>query len=125
MPCLVDTCGWIEWLTDGALADECAPYLDDPKGLIVPTVLQFELYKWVKRESGEKEALSMVALTEQGIVVPLSTSLALYAADVALEYRLSFADTIIYASVRQVRVPLVTSNDHFEGLPEVIYFPKR
>ena len=45
MPCLVDTCGWIEWLTDGALADEYAPYLDDPKGLIVPTVLQFELYK--------------------------------------------------------------------------------
>ena len=54
MPCLVDTCGWIEWLIDGALADEYAPYLDNPKGLIVSTVLQFELYKWVKRESGKK-----------------------------------------------------------------------
>ncbi len=49
------------------------------------------------------------------MIVPLSTSLALYAADVALEYRLSFADAIIYASARQVRVPLVTSDDHFEG----------
>ena len=29
MKFLVDTCGWLEWLTDGVLADEFAPYLSD------------------------------------------------------------------------------------------------
>ena len=35
MKFLVDTCGWLEWLTDGVLADEFAPYLNDPDTLII------------------------------------------------------------------------------------------
>jgi len=43
----------------------------------------------------------------------------------ALMHRLSFADAIIYAMARQVDVPLITSDSHFEGLPEVTYFAKQ
>jgi predicted nucleic acid-binding protein len=122
---LVDTCGWIEWLTDGLLADAFEPYLVDPTELIIPTVLQFELYKWAKREKSEVEALEAIALTEQGQVLPLTTRLSLYAADMALQYRLSFADAIIYASARLVDAPLITADDHFKDLPGVVYFQKK
>lgn len=125
MAALVDTCGWIEWLTDGRLADAFAPYLADPAELIVPATLQFELYKWAKREKSEVEALDVIALTEQGRILPLTTRLALYAADLALQHQLSFADAIIYASARMVDAPLVTADDHFKDLPEVIYFSKK
>jgi predicted nucleic acid-binding protein len=125
MACLVDTCGWIEWLTNGVLADDFAPYMANPVELLIPTVLQFELYKWAKREKGETEALEVVALTEQGRVIPLNTGLSLYAADVALQYGLSFADAIIYATASQLDVPLITADDHFLDLPEVIYFSKK
>lgn len=64
MSILVDTCGWIEWLTDGKLADSFEPYLNEASELIIPTTLQFELYKWAKREKGEVMALEVVALTE-------------------------------------------------------------
>ena len=124
MVCLVDTCGWIEWLTDSVLADSFEPYLKNPAEIVIPTTLQFELYKWSKREKGEVKALEVIALTEHGRVLPSNTGLALYAADLAIQYRLSFADAIIYASARQCRVPLITADDHFEGLPEVIFFPK-
>lgn len=125
MACLVDTCGWIEWLTDGVLADDFGPYMETSAELVIPTTLQFELYKWAKREKGEAEALEVVALTEQGRVIPLNTGIALYAADLALQYRLSFADAIIYATASQLGVPLITADDHFLGLPEVVYFPKK
>lgn len=95
MAVLVDTCGWIEWLTDGAPAEVFRPYLNQPSQLLVPMSLQFDLYKWVKREKGEQAALEVVALTDLGTVVPLSTSLAVFAADIALEHGLSFADAII------------------------------
>lgn len=124
MASLVDTCGWIEWLTDGLLADAFKPYLDDSTELIIPTILQFELYKWAKREKSEVEALEVIALTEQGLILPLTTRLSLYAADMAWQHRLSFADAIIYASARQFDVPLITADDHFKDLPEVIYFSK-
>jgi hypothetical protein len=29
MACLVDTCGWIEWLTDGVLVTAFEPWLSD------------------------------------------------------------------------------------------------
>ena len=37
---LVDTCGWIEWLTEGALADNFTSYVQDPAELLVPTTVQ-------------------------------------------------------------------------------------
>lgn len=122
--CLVDTCGWIEWLTEGVLAAEFEPWLSDIEAVCVPTSVQFELYKWVKRECSETQALEVVALTEQGVVVPLNTSISLFAADLATQYKLSFADAIIYATAQQQGVQLVTSDDHFEGLPGVEYFRK-
>lgn len=124
MAALVDTCGWIEWLTDGPLAKRFAPHLRNSEDLVVPTALQFELYKWTKRERGEQVALEVVALTDQAQVRPLCRSIALFAADLALAHQLSFADAIIYASARQAGASLVTSDDHFQGLDEVVYFAK-
>lgn len=122
---LVDTCGWIEWLTDGTLADAFQPLLKDPKALLVPTVLQFELYKWICRERDESFALEVLGVTERGQVVPLDTSLALLAADLAASCRLAMADAIIYATARQAGVELVSSDAHFSGLPGVRYIPKQ
>ncbi len=122
---LVDTCGWIEWLTAGTLADSFNPYMQDPIELLVPTTVQYELYKWVKREFDENTALEIVALADDGLVVPLSTDIALVAADLSLLRKLSFADAVVYASARQYNVELATSDDHFEGLPGVTYFSKK
>ena len=125
MPVLVDTCGWFEWLTDGPLAERFRPHFVDPAALLVPTCLQFELYKWAKRERGEAVALEAVALTEQAHVVSLTTAIALHAADLALQYRLSFADALILATASQHQATVVTSDEHFAGLPGVLYFDKR
>ncbi|MFP4561497.1 MAG: type II toxin-antitoxin system VapC family toxin, partial [Thiohalorhabdus sp.] len=101
------------------------PYLKETSELVVPSCLQFELYKWVKRERGEPLALEAVALTEEAAVAPLTSAIALSAADLALEHRLSFADALIYATARQHGAQLVTSDNHFEGLLEVVYFQKQ
>jgi len=49
---LVDTCGWIEWLTNGPLCSKYEAYFDHVESMIVPTSVQFELYKWVARQKG-------------------------------------------------------------------------
>jgi predicted nucleic acid-binding protein len=125
MACVVDTCGWIEWLTDGVLFAEFEPHLDNLADVYVPTAIQYELYKWVKRERGEARALEVVALTEQGNVVPLQTTISLLAADIALQHGLSLADAVIYATAQHKDAVLVTADDHFKGLPGVVYFDKK
>ncbi len=124
MAVVIDTCGWIEWLIEGPLADRYEPYLKNLQDVIVPASVQFELYKWVCREASESRALETIGLTEQGIVSPLTTGIALQAADLALEHRLSFADAIIYATASHHQAQLVTSDDHFQELADVVYFNK-
>lgn len=51
--------------------------------------------------------------------------IALLAADLALDHRLSFADALIYGTGRHHDALLVTSDDHFKQLPGVAYYPKR
>lgn len=121
---LIDTCGWIEWLTNGTLCDKYEPYFKQIGVVIVPTSIQYELYKWVARHNGIQLALEAIALTEQARVIPLSTSLALSAADFSAELKLSFADAIIYATARFCQVELVTSDNHFKDLPAVTCFVK-
>lgn len=120
---LVDTCGWIEWMTDSGMADAYAPHLDS-ESLLVPTLVQHELYKWLCRETDTNTALAAIAATQQAKVVPLDTSLALLAADIAREHKLTMADAIIYATARQFQATLVTSDAHFESLPQVLFYPK-
>jgi predicted nucleic acid-binding protein len=122
---VVDTYGWIEWLTDGVLADEFAPYLSDLNDLIVPTSIQYELHKWICRERDKEVAMEVIALTQQANVVPLTEFLALLASELSQKYKLSFADSIIYATAQQEKVKLITADDHFENLPDVIYFAKK
>ena len=120
---LVDTCGWIEWMADSALAEAYAPHLAD-ESLVVPTLVQHELYKWLCRETDTATALAAIAATQQAKVVPLDTSLALLAADIGREHKLAMADAIIYATARQYHATLVTSDAHFESLPQVLFYPK-
>lgn len=121
---LVDTCGWIEWVTAGSLVKNYAPFFDHIEDMLVPTSVQFELYKWVKRQHSLQQALEIIALTEQAIVIPLTTGIALSAADHSTRHKLSFADSIIYATAQFHEAELATSDDHFEGLPDVAFFRK-
>ena len=57
-------------------------------------------------------------------VIPLDDSIALYAADLSLDYQLALADSIVYATALSHRVKLITSDRDFKGLPQVVYFQK-
>lgn len=121
---VVDTCGWIEWLTDGQLAEVYAPFLADSGNLIVPTLVQFELYRWCLREKNEAIALDVIGLTEVCRVRPLDTRIALSAADLCAQYKLAIADAVVYASALAAGAELLTSDAHFTTLPGVRYWQK-
>jgi predicted nucleic acid-binding protein len=121
---LVDTCGWIEWLTNGKLASSFEIYLSHTKELIVPTIIQYELYKWICREKNSTLALEVIGLTENGLIVPLDSNLSLYAADLSKEYNLAMADAIIYATSKIHHAELITADAHFKSLPNIKFFEK-
>lgn len=121
---VVDSSGWVEFLSDGALADQWSRHLEDLAQVLTPTVVLFEVYRWVKRERGEPEALAVAAQLEKTRLVPLTPTIALTAADYGLEHGLAMADAIVYATAAIHRAGLVTSDRDFAALPGVTYLEK-
>jgi len=121
---LVDSSGWLEFLVDGPLASEYAEALSDPDEVVTPTVVLYEVYKWVRRERREETAMMAAAQMSKTQVVALDRTIALTAADAALEHALAMADAIVYATGRIHGSLVMTSDRDFEGLPGVRYLTK-
>ena len=121
---VVDSCGWIEVFADGPLANLFDPYLQDLGSVVIPTVVVYEVYRKLKQSMSENDALAALTVLQQTTVVPLSTEIALNAADLAIEYQLSMADAFVLATGYAMDADVVTSDSSFKDLPRVVYFSK-
>ncbi|NYE58628.1 type II toxin-antitoxin system VapC family toxin [Carboxydothermus ferrireducens] len=121
---LIDSCGWLEFLADGPLAEDYAPYFNKPEEIITPTIVIYEVTKKIWREQGKEKALLVSAQMQQTKVVPFDISLALGAAEIALRFGLPMADAIVLATGSAYNYQVVTSDQHFKDLPGVIFIPK-
>lgn len=121
---LVDSCGWLEYFADGPLAQDYYHYLKKPKETLTPTIVVYEVYKKIKRDRGEEPALLAVAQLEESEIVSLTQSISLLAADLSLEHQIPMADAIVYATAKTRQAKLITSDNHFEKLDNVVYLKK-
>lgn len=121
---LVDTSAWIEWLVDSEIGKAVEAALPERDDWLVPTVVQFELAKWLAREVGEDKADQIIAFTERCVVMPLDTRLALAAAEASARHKLAMADAIVYATAQAAGADVLTCDAHFEGLSGVTLIPR-
>jgi predicted nucleic acid-binding protein len=122
---VVDSSGWLEFLTDGVLADDYSRHLSEPAAVLTPTIVIYEVYKHAKRLLAEEDAIDAVAAMQKTRVVPLTDELALLAADLSLAHRLPMADAIVLATAQAHGAEVVTSDADFAGVPGVTYIPKK
>ena len=122
---VVDSSGWLEFLTNDALADTYENHLKHPSAVITPSIVVYEVYKHSKRLRGEELALDAVAAMQKTRIVPLDNEIAVVAADLSLEYKLPMADAIVLATARLHDAEVVTSDIDFKDVPGVTYIPKK
>jgi toxin FitB len=122
---VLDSSGWIEFFADGPYAGEFASRLRNPANVITPTVAMYEVYKWIKRERSEEDALDAVATMKKTSVADLTQEVALTAADLSLAHGLAMADAMMLAFARENGADLVTTDSGFEGIAGVTVFPKK
>jgi predicted nucleic acid-binding protein len=121
---LVDSCGWLEYFTDGDNADFFASAIENTKSLIVPSLCISEVFKVFLREKEEDIALSAISAMRFGKIIDLDTSLAIEAAKTGIKYKLSLADSIIYVTAMAQNAFVWTQDKHFENLSGVKYIAK-
>ena len=122
---VVDSCGWLEYFSDGSNADKFAEPIKEVSTLIVPTLILYEVFKVALRERGEDDALQVVAVMKQGQTVDLNSNLAIQAAKVSFDHKIPMADAIILTTARAYQATVWTQDDHFSGINGVKYFSNR
>jgi len=118
---VIDSSGWVEFFTNGPLADQFAPRIRTIATVVTPTIVLYEVYKRLKRDVSEDEALVAVGAMRRSQVVPLDDALALTAADISLAFGLAMADAIVLATARAFDAELMTSDADFAGVAGVTY----
>lgn len=121
---VIDTSIWIEVFRGSDLGRKHLPLLSAPEEIIVPTIIQYEIFKWFSRERTVEEATLAITFTGECHVQELTTELAILAAELSAIHKLHATDAIIFAAAQMHEAPLVTCDTHFEGLPGVEYFEK-
>ena len=122
---VIDSSGWLEFFADGPHADEFAARLRQPDNVITSTVAIYEVYKWIKRERSEEEAVQAVATMKKTRIADLTEELALTAADLSLAYGLAMADSMMLAVANANHAELVTTDSGFQKIPGVTLFSKK
>lgn len=122
---VIDSSVWIEILADGPQVDVLLAELPDTNDIVMPTMIELELAKWIEREADTATLRKFFAFSSQCISAPLETNRALMSARVHRDFKLATADAIVYAAALEFEAELVTCDRHFEGLPHVIYIPNK
>lgn len=125
MRVVLDSCVWIELLTEGPRTPDYRKALDDLESLVVPTICLTEVHRFVARTRGEEQARATSDSMRQGKVAALDAELALESARQGQGHGLSLADSIVYATARSYAAQLWTQDADFKDLPGVRYFPKK
>lgn len=115
---LIDSSGWLEYLTGTARARLYSPAIMDKGNLIVPVITIYEVVKRILREGDDTDAKQAVHAMTEGRLVNLDLSLTLD----AVRYKLPLADSMIYATAIRFDATLWTQDKDFEKLPNVRYF---
>jgi len=90
----------------------------------MPVIILYEVYKILKREVGEEKALLATGYMKTSRLVPFDDTLALVAADIALQEKLAMADAIIVAVSRVYNCRIISSDADLKGQSNVVYIPK-
>lgn len=122
---VVDSSGWVEYLTKGTNAPFFLPVLQDTQNLIVPAICIFEVFKRILLNADEETALQVIGVMSQGQDVDLDRNIALDAARLSVKLKLSMADSIILATTHAYEAVLWTQDAHFKDLAGVRYIEKK
>ena len=122
---VVDSSGWIEYLTDSPRADLFAAAIEQRDQLLVPTIALFEVHKILSRSLGAEIVDRCLNVMRLGRVLDLTDKRAIAASKAARQHGLALADAAMYSMAREHGATFWTQDVDYQNLPGVRYFSKQ
>ena len=121
---VVDSSGWIEYLTNSVRADLFAMAIEQRDQLLVPTISLFEVHKILSRSLDAVLVDRCLDVMRLGRVLDLTDARAIAASKAARAHQLALADAAMYSIAQEHGATFWTQDADYDGLPGVRYFAK-
>lgn len=92
---VLDTSIWIEIYAGSELGRRHLPLLSAPEAIVVPTIIQHEIFKWLSPKRTAEEAMLDITFTGECHVQELTTEIAILAAELAAIHKLHSTDAVV------------------------------
>ena len=116
---VIDSSGWLEFITAGTKADLFVPYFADDSIIVVPTIVLYEVRRVLLIRQTKTLADAFVSQALALKLIAVDHEIALAAAAASIQTKLSIGDALIYECAQSCHAELITSDSHFQGLPNV------
>ena len=117
---LIDSSGWLEYLTDDSKAELFIPYfVSDQRRILVSPIVIYEVRKVLLLHQAKRVADDFASQVDRYELVVLNGAIALEAASLSIQYKLHLAVALIYATALSAKAQLITSDAHFKDLQGV------
>jgi len=117
---VVDSSAWLSYFAGDENAVSFSRPIEQIDKLLVPNITITAVFKYILRQHDEA-----IAPMEQGKVIPLDSSLAVDAAQLDADLKLSLADSVLYATANKVDALVWTQDSNFKSLDGVKFFSKK
>jgi predicted nucleic acid-binding protein len=127
MKYVIDSYAWIEYFMGTKAGRQVKPIIEQTDEKITPAIALAEIYaKTLKTESQESAEKQKVFIKEKSVICPLDETIAVESAktDVAIKKKIigwGLADSIVYATGTAKKAKVVTGDEHFKKLENVIF----
>ena len=94
-PVVVDSSGWLEYITGDVKADLFAPYFENDVQVLVPVIVLYEVRKVLLRTDTKTNVQIFESEALRRVVIDIDEHIAMSAATQSLSYKLAMADALI------------------------------
>ena len=122
---LIDTSAWLEYLLNPFC--EAKDYIDSDNNVLITSVISLHearkrLIKLKKTEQEIDEAMEFIK--ENSLILPVNQHIAEKSVFDCIDYGLHTIDSIIYRTAQESEARLITYDNDFDGLNDVLLFHK-
>ncbi len=127
MKYVIDSYAWIEYFMGTKAGDEVKSIIENSEEKITPTICLAEIYaKTLKVENEELAEKQKIFIKERSVIQPLDEIIAVESAKVQNKLKKEIdgwglADSIVYATATVKKAEVVTGDQHFKKLKNVVF----
>ena len=123
MPVLVDSWAWIGYFK-GSAAEKAKEIIESSEQILISSINVSEIYLFLLRNRPFEADKLIKFVLDSSFVIPVETNLSLKAAKIELSQKIGLADAIVIATAEDNKAEILTGDDDFKNMKNVIYIGK-